>query len=65
MKVIKLGIIETLTLIFIILKLFGVITWSWWLVTLPITSFIGFAIILFAIMGATHWFSGHIFKREK
>lgn len=29
------GFLEILTLIFITLKLFGVITWSWWLVLLP------------------------------
>lgn len=30
------GIVEVLTLIFIVLKLVGVITWSWWLVFSPI-----------------------------
>ena len=29
------GFLEILTLIFIALKLFGIITWSWWLVVLP------------------------------
>lgn len=29
------GILELLTIIFILLKAFGVITWSWWLVFLP------------------------------
>lgn len=31
----NMGFLEILTLIFITLKLFGVITWSWWLVLLP------------------------------
>lgn len=29
------GFTEALTLVFIILKLIGVIDWSWWLVLLP------------------------------
>ena len=30
------GVAEVLCLIFIVLKLTGVITWSWWLVFIPI-----------------------------
>lgn len=29
------GIAEVLTVVFVVLKLVGVITWSWWLVFLP------------------------------
>jgi len=29
------GFTETLTIVFIVLKLMGIITWSWWLVLLP------------------------------
>lgn len=29
------GLTETLTIVFIVLKLMGIITWSWWLVLLP------------------------------
>ena len=29
------GVCEVLTIIFVLCKLFGVITWSWWLVFLP------------------------------
>lgn len=40
------GIAEVLTIIFVILKLTEVITWSWWLVLLPaILSFSLYAII--------------------
>ena len=31
----KLGILNILTIIFVIAKLSGVIDWSWWLVLLP------------------------------
>ncbi|XZI46344.1 hypothetical protein ACSXEH_06580 [Clostridium perfringens] len=41
------GILEVLTLIFIVLKLCGVIAWSWWLVLLP--EIIG--LILYFIVG--------------
>lgn len=34
------GIMECLTLIFVVLKLLGIIDWSWWVVCLPaIVSF--------------------------
>lgn len=29
------GFTEILTIIFVLLKVFGVITWSWWVVFLP------------------------------
>lgn len=29
------GICEVLTIIFVLCKLFGVVTWSWWIVFLP------------------------------
>lgn len=29
------GFTEALTIVFIVLKLMGIITWSWWLVLLP------------------------------
>lgn len=29
------GVCEVLTIIFVLCKLFGVVTWSWWLVFLP------------------------------
>lgn len=45
-----LGFLQVLGLIFITLKLCGVIDWSWWLVTLPI--WIGLAIALFVIVAA-------------
>ncbi len=32
------GFLTLLLLVFITLKLTGVITWSWWLVTLPFTA---------------------------
>ncbi|HDR2377111.1 TPA: hypothetical protein QCH88_004358 [Enterobacter asburiae] len=49
----KIGFLGLLALIFITLKLCGVIAWSWWLVLLPL--YFGVAVILFffvvAILG--------------
>ncbi|MFJ7954622.1 transmembrane Fragile-X-F protein [Lysinibacillus sp. NPDC096418] len=41
------GIAEVLTIVFIVLKLTGVIAWSWWLVLLPsIISFSIYALLI-------------------
>lgn len=41
------GFTEVLTIIFIVLKLLGVISWSWWLVLLPeILAFAVYAIMV-------------------
>lgn len=44
----SMGFIELLTLVFIVLKLIGVITWSWWIVLSPmlITTAIVIVIII-------------------
>jgi hypothetical protein len=41
------GFLEALTLIFIVLKLMGTITWSWWLVLLPEIIAVGLYILWF------------------
>lgn len=43
------GICEVLTIIFVVCKLFGVITWSWWLVFLPEIIAMVFYIFIFAL----------------
>lgn len=41
------GILECLTIIFVVLKLLGIIGWSWWVVCLPaIVSFAFYLSIL-------------------
>jgi len=45
------GLIGVLGVIFIVLKLVGVIDWSWWLVLLPEFVAIGFYLVLFALIG--------------
>ncbi|MGE7840009.1 transmembrane Fragile-X-F protein [Lysinibacillus sp. NPDC093712] len=42
------GVAEVLTIVFIVLKLTEVITWSWWLVLLP--SIISFSIYVLILL---------------
>lgn len=43
------GFCEILTIIFVVCKLFGVITWSWWLVLLPEIIAVVFYILFCAL----------------
>jgi hypothetical protein len=46
-------ILATLTfLVFLILKLIGIITWSWWLVTAPLWIFAILWVIIVVVVGA-------------
>jgi len=51
----RMGFLETLTLVFIVLKLTDVIVWSWWAVFSPML--IGYAVIFaaVAIIGAVRF----------
>ena len=42
----KFGILNTLTIIFVIAKLLEVIHWSWWLVLLPTMISFGLTVLL-------------------
>jgi hypothetical protein len=52
------GLLEVLTIVFIVLKLVGIIDWSWWLVLLPeIIAFgiyIAWVFIVAVFAGVTH-----------
>ena len=43
------GFTEILTIIFVLLKVFGVIAWSWWLVFLPEIIAGVFYVVLFLV----------------
>lgn len=45
------GILEVLFVVFLVLKLTGVIAWSWWLVCAPLYPALVIYIILFFILG--------------
>lgn len=48
------GLALFLTVLFAILKLLGVISWSWWIVFLPLIAVYGFGAIVLLI--AAIWF---------
>ena len=45
----RFGVLEVLDIVFVVLKLTGVVTWSWWIVLAPIS--IPLAILLVRFMG--------------
>ena len=51
------GFLGVLTLVFVIAKLWGVISWSWWLVFLPaiISVSMGLSVLLFIIIIFIFW----------
>ncbi len=52
--------IDVLQIVFIVLKLCGVIKWSWWLVLMPLWISLGIGIILFIILVIYGiWFNKH------
>lgn len=60
------GIAEVLTIVFVVLKLTNVITWSWWLVLLPaILSFSLYAIIGLVKLGIVLIAVVAVKRREK
>ena len=48
------GFFGLLTILFIGLKLVSVISWSWWLVLLPLYGPISFALIILTVIGVIH-----------
>ena len=45
------GVLSILLVAFIVLKLCGVITWSWWLVLLPLWVPIALVLVILLILG--------------
>lgn len=43
------GFTEVLTIVFVVLKLRGVITWAWWIVLLPEILAVAFYLILLLV----------------
>jgi hypothetical protein len=50
--------VELLTVSFIVLKLTGHITWSWWWVLSPIWIFVALAALLIAVLAGLTMFGG-------
>lgn len=49
----QIGILGVLGIVFVVLKLTEVISWSWWLVTLPFWGGFAIALAIFVIFMAT------------
>lgn len=45
------GLLEVLTIVFVVLKLVGVIAWSWWVVFSPLLVAVGIYVLWVAIVG--------------
>lgn len=45
-----LGLLNILTIIFVIAKICGAITWSWWLVLLPTIINVGLTIVVWLVI---------------
>lgn len=45
----RFGVLEVLAIVFVVLKLTGVVTWSWWIVLAPVS--IPLAILLICFLG--------------
>ena len=45
-----LGLLNILTIIFVIAKICGAITWSWWLVLLPTIINVGLSILIWLVI---------------
>lgn len=58
------GLAEVLTIVFIVLKLTGVISWSWWLVLLPEIIAFSIYIIWFSIVSTIVLKTNKEFKKD-
>lgn len=60
------GFTEILTVIFVVLKIFEVISWPWWLVFMPeIIAFVVYAIMLITHVMFIHRVNRHIRRSIK
>ena len=58
----EMGLLEVLTIIFVVLKLTGVIAWSWWLVLSPmIVAIVAYGLFVVSVFG----FQLKVFKDAK
>jgi len=54
----KVGFLGLLSLLFVAAKLFGFISWSWWLVLLPAIIGVIFNLVIFGILLLNEIFNG-------
>jgi len=51
------GFLATLTIIFVIFKLLGYITWSWWIVFLPMLVWIAIPVVISLVVLFILWWN--------
>ena len=47
--------LHVMTFIFVVLKLTGVVTWSWWVVLLPSLIYFGLILVMMLFVGVFTW----------
>ena len=52
----KISFLEIVFLVFLFLKLFGVVAWSWWIIFSPMLIELGITLICFLILWITYFF---------
>ena len=52
------GLLDVLTIVFVVLKLVHVISWSWWLVFLPTIIDLTLAVLIWILFGLAAVFLG-------
>ncbi len=51
----RFGALEVLAIVFVVLKLTGVVTWSWWIVLAPVLILLAILLIYFLGLGIIYY----------
>lgn len=51
----RFGVLEVLAIVFVVLKLTGVVTWSWWIVLAPVLILLATLLIYFLGLGIIYY----------
>lgn len=51
----RFGALEVLAIVFVVLKLTGVVTWSWWIVLAPVLILLATLLIYFLGLGIIYY----------
>ena len=51
----RFGALEVLAIVFVVLKLTGIVTWSWWIVLAPVLILLAILLIYFLGLGLIYY----------
>lgn len=51
----RFGVLEVLAIVFVVLKLTGIVTWSWWIVLAPVLIPLAILLICFLELGLIYY----------